>query len=171
MSTDHNFWRERRAEADSNRSPSAYQPNALPLGQTGSQDPAGVCFCFRLTRCHSRLKAVGTASEVWTLWSWEYNDDILYSWPFFSFLSAFFPLFLFLMDWQGRGETDRQTDRHRQTDRQRQRKTERDRERQRHWDRQTDGQRKLSCPMSISWNECFFRLFEFRFTKKAAMQP
>ena len=25
-----------RAEADSNRSPSAYQPNALPLGQTGS---------------------------------------------------------------------------------------------------------------------------------------
>ena len=36
MSTDHSFWRERRAEADSNRSPSAYQPNALPLGQTGS---------------------------------------------------------------------------------------------------------------------------------------
>ena len=31
------FWRERRAEAVSNRSPSAYQPNALPLGQTGSQ--------------------------------------------------------------------------------------------------------------------------------------
>ena len=30
------FWRERRAEAVSNRSPSAYQPNALPLGQTGS---------------------------------------------------------------------------------------------------------------------------------------
>ena len=30
------FWRERRAEAVSNRGPSAYQPNALPLGQTGS---------------------------------------------------------------------------------------------------------------------------------------
>ena len=30
VSTDHNFWRERRAEADSNRGPSAYQPNALP---------------------------------------------------------------------------------------------------------------------------------------------
>ena len=29
------FWRERRAEAVSNRGPSAYQPNALPLGQTG----------------------------------------------------------------------------------------------------------------------------------------
>ena len=38
VSTDHNFSRERRAEADSNRSPSAYrQPNALPLGQTGSR--------------------------------------------------------------------------------------------------------------------------------------
>ena len=36
VSTDHNFRRERRAEADSNRGPSAYQPNALPLGQTGS---------------------------------------------------------------------------------------------------------------------------------------
>ena len=28
--------RERRAEAESNRGPSAYQPNALPLGQAGS---------------------------------------------------------------------------------------------------------------------------------------
>ena len=37
VSTDHSFWRERRAEGDSNRGPSAYQPNALPLGQTGSQ--------------------------------------------------------------------------------------------------------------------------------------
>ena len=36
VSTDYNFRRERRAEADSNRGPSAYQPNALPLGQTGS---------------------------------------------------------------------------------------------------------------------------------------
>ena len=26
LSTDHNFWRERRAEADSNRGPFAYQP-------------------------------------------------------------------------------------------------------------------------------------------------
>ena len=30
------FSRERRVEAVSNRGPSAYQPNALPLGQTGS---------------------------------------------------------------------------------------------------------------------------------------
>ena len=43
--TDHNFLRERRAEADSNRGPSAYQPNALPLGQTGSQaKPAHRCY-------------------------------------------------------------------------------------------------------------------------------
>ena len=34
VSTNHSLWRERKAEADSNR---GYQPNALPLGQTGSQ--------------------------------------------------------------------------------------------------------------------------------------
>ena len=39
VSTDHNFWGERRAETDSNRGPSAYLPNALPLGQTGSLFP------------------------------------------------------------------------------------------------------------------------------------
>ena len=33
----HSFWRERRTEADSNWGPSAYQLNALPLGQTSSQ--------------------------------------------------------------------------------------------------------------------------------------
>ena len=37
MSTDHNFWRERKAKADSNQGPSAYHPNALLQGQTGSQ--------------------------------------------------------------------------------------------------------------------------------------
>ena len=31
VSTDHNLRRERRTEADLNRCPSAYQPNALPL--------------------------------------------------------------------------------------------------------------------------------------------
>ena len=34
MSTDHNFWREGRAEAESNQRFSAYL--ALPLGQAGS---------------------------------------------------------------------------------------------------------------------------------------
>ena len=37
VTTDHNFCRKRRAEADSNRGPSPYQPNALPQGQSGSQ--------------------------------------------------------------------------------------------------------------------------------------
>ena len=32
VSTNHNFLRERRADADSIRGPSAYQPNTLPLG-------------------------------------------------------------------------------------------------------------------------------------------
>ena len=36
VSTDHNFCREWTAEADSNSGPSAYQPDALPLDQTGS---------------------------------------------------------------------------------------------------------------------------------------
>ena len=43
VSTDHNFRGERRAEADSNRGPSAYQPNALPLGQTGSLNSVQPC--------------------------------------------------------------------------------------------------------------------------------
>ena len=38
MSTNHNFWRERRAEADSNWGHSTYQPDTLPLGQTGSHE-------------------------------------------------------------------------------------------------------------------------------------
>ena len=41
VSRNHNFGRERKAEADSNRSPSAYHPNALPRGQTGSQYGGG----------------------------------------------------------------------------------------------------------------------------------
>ena len=38
VTKDHNlFRREKRAEAESSRGPFAYQPNALTLGQTGSQ--------------------------------------------------------------------------------------------------------------------------------------
>ena len=33
------FLKRKRAEADSNRGPSAYQPNVLPLCQTGSHSP------------------------------------------------------------------------------------------------------------------------------------
>ena len=37
VSTNHNLFEEKgEAEAVSNRGPSAYQPNALPLGKTGS---------------------------------------------------------------------------------------------------------------------------------------
>ena len=37
VSTNHNLFEEKgEAETVSNRGPSAYQPNALPLGQTGS---------------------------------------------------------------------------------------------------------------------------------------
>ena len=37
VSTNHNLFEEKvRAEAVSNRGPSAHQPNTLPLGQTGS---------------------------------------------------------------------------------------------------------------------------------------
>ena len=53
MSTDHNFLRERRAEAVSNRDPSAYQPNALPLVQTGSLLSPGT----RIANCTINLLA------------------------------------------------------------------------------------------------------------------
>ena len=56
MSTDNTFWREWRAESDLNRSPSAYQPNALPTGQTGwhnhgsvDLDHSGCGFCIHPT--------------------------------------------------------------------------------------------------------------------------
>ena len=42
VSTDHNFLRERRAEADLYQGSSAYQPNALPLSQTGSWKNVGL---------------------------------------------------------------------------------------------------------------------------------
>ena len=37
VSTNHNLSEEKGEPTVSNRGPSAYQPNALPLGQTGSQ--------------------------------------------------------------------------------------------------------------------------------------
>ena len=42
VSTNYNLFEEkRRAEVVSNRGPAAYQPNALPLGQTGSRPRDG----------------------------------------------------------------------------------------------------------------------------------
>ena len=48
VSTNHKlFLIERRSEAVSNRGPSVYQPNALPLGQTGSQSGSWLSVALR----------------------------------------------------------------------------------------------------------------------------
>ena len=39
LSVNHNLWGERRDKVESNWGPSAYQPSALPLGQTSSHYP------------------------------------------------------------------------------------------------------------------------------------
>ena len=52
LSTDHKFGRERRAEADSNRGPSAYQSNTLPIGQTGSHYQSDDELMLNVLRCH-----------------------------------------------------------------------------------------------------------------------
>ena len=51
VSTDHNFWRERKAKTESNRGPSAYQPKTLSLGQTGSHFGGG-----HLVALHTELR-------------------------------------------------------------------------------------------------------------------
>ena len=43
------FWRRRWAEAESNRGPSAYHPNALPLNQCFVHE---TCMCLWCSRCH-----------------------------------------------------------------------------------------------------------------------
>ena len=66
MSTSHNFWRERRAEAVSNRGPSAYQPTALPLGQTGSLRVVAVVVVDRFyTAVFSALEQTHCALVAW----------------------------------------------------------------------------------------------------------
>ena len=62
VSTDHNFWSERRAEADSNQGPSAYQPNALPLGQTSSHPR------FNINQIYSSQE--NGRIKVFTLYIW-----------------------------------------------------------------------------------------------------
>ena len=46
VSTNHNLFEEKGAEVVSNRSPSPYQPSALPLGQTGSHSRLNVPLGF-----------------------------------------------------------------------------------------------------------------------------
>ena len=62
MSTNRNFWRERRAEVVSNQGLSAYQPTALLLGQTGSQ----LCQLYSLMPIIHPY-AVANYSPVWEL--------------------------------------------------------------------------------------------------------
>ena len=70
VSTDHNFWREGTAEAESNRGPSAYQLNALPLGQTGSRKTVSTDDSFRrgankpLHRCAASSRPSCTGDVV-----------------------------------------------------------------------------------------------------------
>ena len=75
MSTNHNFWKERRPEAVSNRGPSAYQPTALPLGQTGSHARGRCCWSL-LYRAVLHSRADSLRSHV-----------ILHEW--IAFYSAF----------------------------------------------------------------------------------
>ena len=62
MSTDPNFSRERRAEAESTGGPSAYQPNALPLGRTGSRRVKKSLNDFRFGIFISHFPSDGVAS-------------------------------------------------------------------------------------------------------------
>ena len=55
------FWREKRAEAESSRGTSAYQPNALPLGQTGSLWASRPLVLFYLYRAVTLQTTSGTA--------------------------------------------------------------------------------------------------------------
>ena len=59
--TEHNFSRERGAEAESNRGPSAYQPNAFPLSQAGSLIPGKVALGV-LNAVHKVAKSIKSPS-------------------------------------------------------------------------------------------------------------
>ena len=63
-STDHIFGRERTAEADSNRRPSAYHPNALPLAQSGSQKGDSHTHAHTHTHTHTHWSETGTACRL-----------------------------------------------------------------------------------------------------------
>ena len=73
MSTDHIFWRERRAEADSNRGPSSYQPNALPLGQTGSQVSVDVKRHVYLYLLYGHLTRASGGRQPWSATEAQYT--------------------------------------------------------------------------------------------------
>ena len=78
VSTGHNFWRERRAEADSNLLPSAYQHKAWPLGQTGSHFPVSP-ISFLLSGWEwwdaTPTKSIGTSCRYVDMTSDMINND------------------------------------------------------------------------------------------------
>ena len=69
------------AEVDSNRGPSDYQPNALPLGQTGSHDSELVTAAFYSALLNSP-PTILTALLISLLYSW-YHVKLLSSWRSF----------------------------------------------------------------------------------------
>ena len=94
MSTDHNFRRERRAEAASNRGPSVYQPNALPLGQTGH-------YCRSSNKTPSSqpfhvpcLAALRGRCQVWP-WLSEFSNVVLRCFTLSRSLDSFHAVLLF----------------------------------------------------------------------------
>ena len=66
VSISHNFWRERRAEAVSNRGPSAHQPEASPPGHSISND-WGRCLS-RIKRTYDIWVKMITANEKQHTW-------------------------------------------------------------------------------------------------------
>ena len=77
VSTNHSLsWRERRAEAVSSRGPFAYQPNALPLGQTGSRCSEGwarvnlTFFSKAFLRVWEQEKIACSRTRIRRVWSW-----------------------------------------------------------------------------------------------------
>ena len=57
-----NILKKKESEAESNRGPSAYQPNALPLGPTGSQAACEEQDVERII--------MGFRERVDTIWAW-----------------------------------------------------------------------------------------------------
>ena len=75
--TDHNFWRQRRTEADSNQGPSAYQPNALPLGQTSSLGSRQADDHFHIALFSALEQTRGAFVPSWmTLKTWQINVSL-----------------------------------------------------------------------------------------------
>ena len=87
------FWRERRAEAVSNRGPSAYQPNALPLGQTGSLSPGHplAVISAQEGRVQELCESRGGRPGLPVLMSLTVSVDVKQQWTMHTHWSQFVP--------------------------------------------------------------------------------